>query len=490
MTRLKILATSFAAIVGLTACDGLKEALTAHVDVVARSGSQELSVTRLAELMGGSEVMLRRDVARSIATLWSNYQLVAAAGAHGDTGFTNAEIDKAMWAGLAQVKSKKFYDRVAASWVFNDSSQNEAKYNAGELLAARHILFAAPQNGFTQQKRDSIKNALVKLRAGLTPTNFAAIAEKQSMDPGSRTKGGDLGVFPKGMMVPEFEKAILALKPGEISGIVETQFGYHVILRSTWAQAKGQFNQSYNQVAAQAAESTFLAQLEEKANVQVSSGAAKTVRALVEDVDGYRKDKSTLATWKGGELTAARLAQWVMAFPGSANIRGQLQQAPDSVVPFFIKNIVRNELVLHAADSAKIGVDSAELAEVRNAFRTDLQAVMAGLGVMPAQLADSAKTEAERERVAAGRADAYVQRLLERKAQFFEVRDPVVTILRDKYEARVVASGLDRAVERATKLRAQLDSTKASKQPATAVPTPPAAGATPPAPVPTPAAKP
>ena len=58
--------------------------------------------------------------------------------------------------------------------------------------------------------------------------DFAKLAEQYS-DDGSKTSGGDLGYFTKGKMVPEFEKAAFSLKPGEVSGIVETQFGFHII---------------------------------------------------------------------------------------------------------------------------------------------------------------------------------------------------------------------------------------------------------------------
>jgi len=77
------------------------------------------------------------------------------------------------------------------------------------------------------EKESKAKEVLDKLNKG---ESFSKLAAEYSID-GTRKRGGDLGYFGRGVMVKEFENAAFALKPGEISGIVKTQFGYHIIKR-------------------------------------------------------------------------------------------------------------------------------------------------------------------------------------------------------------------------------------------------------------------
>jgi parvulin-like peptidyl-prolyl isomerase len=107
---------------------------------------------------------------------------------------------------------------------------------AENRAAASHILVAykgSPAGEKVTRTKEQAKaraeEALKKARAG---GDFAALARTYSDDPGSAPKGGDLGTFPRAAMVKPFADATFALKPGEISGLVETQFGYHIIKRT------------------------------------------------------------------------------------------------------------------------------------------------------------------------------------------------------------------------------------------------------------------
>ena len=105
---------------------------------------------------------------------------------------------------VTDADAKKFYD------------QNQAQYRQPAGRHVYHILVP------TQAKARA-------LRAAVNDLNFAQLAAKDSTDPGSKDRGGDLGILTKGQFVPEFEKAAFALKSGQISQPVKTQFGFHLI---------------------------------------------------------------------------------------------------------------------------------------------------------------------------------------------------------------------------------------------------------------------
>lgn len=469
MKRHALLALAAAA--SLAACDGLKEALSAHQETVARAGGQELSVTRLAELLGNSRFPIGKPVAHDLASLWVDYQLLAQAAVKGDSLTDPKAIDAAMWQAMDAAKVRKYYELVSKGFAAGgDSTQAEARYANGEILAARHILLQAPE-GMPPAARDSMKRRLQTIRAGLTPANFAAMAQKYSQD-GSASNGGALGVFPKGAMVPVFEQALVALKPGEISPVVESQFGYHVIYRQPFAEVRQEVMRAANQRGVQTAESTFVARMEAGGNVVVKPNAAKDIKAMAGDLDAHRDDRTVVATSKAGDVTIAKVVRLLDAAPPDQRIADQLKEAPDSVIPLFVRQVVRNDLILRQADSAKVTLDTGEVNNMRRAFTGIVTGSWMGLRVAPKLLADSAKSASDRSRLASARVESYLDALLQQRAQFIDVPKPLETALREKYEYKLNSAGIDRAVEQAQKIRASTDSLRSAGRPASQVPMP------------------
>jgi len=109
-------------------------------------------------------------------------------------------------------------------------AENATKFQGDEQRRASHILFSFGGKTDAASKKAIQDKALeVLAEVKKNPKKFAELAKKYSQDPGSAEKGGDLGVFGRGMMVKPFEEAVFSMAPGAISDLVESEFGYHII---------------------------------------------------------------------------------------------------------------------------------------------------------------------------------------------------------------------------------------------------------------------
>ena len=158
---------------------------------------------------------------------------------------TDAEIQSYYEANKSQFESAESadieyvvlnLDAVKSSLTVNEADlktyyeQNAQRLAAKEERKASHVLIAAAKDAAADVREKAKAEAqalLVKVRA--KPESFADLARKNSQDSGSATQGGDLGYFSKGSMVKQFEDAVFALKKGEISEVVESDFGFHII---------------------------------------------------------------------------------------------------------------------------------------------------------------------------------------------------------------------------------------------------------------------
>jgi len=473
--NIRKLALPLAAVAFVTACDGLKDALTAHTDVAARVEKNELTVTRLGDLLGNTTLQIppNREVASILTELWVSYQLLGVAAARRDSLTDTKLIDEATLGITSTSRLRRFMEKKSAE--FKGDTASEAAYvqASNDLFVARHILFAIP-GGATQQQKDSVKKVAEGVRGRVTSANFSDLAKRYSADPGSKDRGGNLGVFRRAEMVGPFGDAVAALKPGEISPLVETSYGYHIVQRSSYADARPQFAEAIKGVSMAKAESTFYAKVDADSKLTLKSNAPTIAKNATRDLGANRKSDDVLASYKGGALTVGRFITWVESFP-QARIAQQMQQAPDSVVREFVKSIARNEVMLKMADSAGITADTAEQARVYADFHQLVVQFWAGLGIDPSSL-DSARSVPERERLVATRLDAYIERVMAGQANPITVPPPVLNVLMAKYESKMYPAGIDRGVERAKKLRATQDSARTANQPRSQVPLPSAPG--------------
>jgi peptidyl-prolyl cis-trans isomerase D len=131
---------------------------------------------------------------------------------------TLAPVDFMRTVNVSDDEVKKYYD------------ENSAKFQGNEQRRASHILIAFGVSATPEQKQQAkAKAEEILAQIKKDPSKFEQLAVKNSQDPGSAAKGGDLGSFGHGAMVKPFEDAAFSMKVNEVSNLVESEFGYHII---------------------------------------------------------------------------------------------------------------------------------------------------------------------------------------------------------------------------------------------------------------------
>lgn len=144
-------------------------------------------------------------------------------------------------------------------------AENAAKFQGDEQRRASHILITFGKGDAAAKEAAKKKAEQILTEIKKSPSLFGALAKTHSQDPGSAVKEGDLGLFGRGMMVKPFEEAVFGMAPGAISGLVESEFGYHII-KLTEIQGKSQsFDEAKPNILAELMYQKALAKFAEQA---------------------------------------------------------------------------------------------------------------------------------------------------------------------------------------------------------------------------------
>ena len=188
-------------------------------------------------------------------------------------------------------------------------NENITQYETPEQIRASHILLK------TEGKDDAEVKARAEaiLKQAKAGADFAELAKKNSEDEGTAPKGGDLDFFGRGKMVPEFDQAAFALKPGEISDLVKTQYGYHIIKMAdkkvgttrSLADVRQQLTDQIAFERAQAQASDLAQSLQKQISKPADLDTAAAARGLqVQESGFFARDEPILALGGSPEVSA------------------------------------------------------------------------------------------------------------------------------------------------------------------------------------------
>jgi PPIC-type PPIASE domain len=256
----------------------------------------------------------------------------------------------------------------------------EARYRADPEweLTVRHILFFSERWRDAEHRAEAkakAERALDALRGG---ADFAETAARLSEEPGAEGRQGLLTPGREGSWVPEFWAAALALEPGEISPVTETEYGYHILRLEDRSMVP--FAEARSVIARAVAN-----RIEDPAPVlgMWLAGAAMDL-SLAEDVIAVSEtddfgDGALLATWPGGKVTFGEYLDWAAAHPASwsrGGLGGDRDRFRSSVVA-----LAQRKIALAEAARRGLELPAGEVEEIRRAWADQVRGWAATLGL-------------------------------------------------------------------------------------------------------------
>lgn len=372
-------------------------------NVVARAGSVELTVDDVVDLLVDREDLpVTADLVEAVAELWIDYSLLASEAAE-DSTLSDLDFQPMVRAGLDQELLVALRDSaIQVDTIVTDEDLRTLYESSGGNVRyrARHIMLQYPLQA-TQSQRDSVRDRLGELRSRITGgASFEELARSFSQDRGSASAGGDLGFFGPGDMVRPFEDAISGLEPGEVSEIVETPMGLHLIRldereRPVFEDVSSQIATQLRGQRAQEAESVFVSGVEERAGaLTVVDEASAVVRDLAANPSvrlSGRAARRPLVEWPSGALTAGRVLELLRLEPPA--FQQQVADGEDEALDGFLLALARRELLLDEARASGLEASQARADSLAAELSAQIRTAARRLGLLPLERAPGERLE-------------------------------------------------------------------------------------------------
>jgi len=457
------LAVALLGTAGLAGCD----AFSAQSNVVATSAGRKLETDRLVSMLTSIRAPVTPEAAEVITDIWVNMNLFAEARVNGIMSKDSAAVARVMWPQILQSRMQAWQDTLKERRPKPTETSADSAYDAGTARVFQHIIVtpAGTSAADTAAARSKITGVLAQVRKG---GDFGALA-KNNAD-ASKDDMGYLPVGPRGQFVKEFEEPAWGLEPGQVSDVVQSSFGFHLIRRPPKDEARARFTTWLQTELAKKADSSYVADLAKSNNMKLQPNAVKFVKEAVVNLDHARKNGQKLATYRGGAFTVSDFARWLEALPAGAS--RQIANTPDSLLTPFLEGLTQNVLVIRDMDSAKVQVPAANWQALQLAYRATVDQLASSMGLADSAVSDSTKPKAARLDSAASRVNRFMDQLLAGQAQFRPLPPPLAGHLREAGTYKINKAGLTRAIELASAKWKADSAADAGKAPAAIQPAP------------------
>ncbi len=359
---------------------------------LAEADGSRLTVEAAARLIADhSTVPGDSQVVRVVAELWVDYTLLSAR-IEEDGGLASLDVGSATEQPLDEIMLGRLWEEdVSVDTVVADEELTArfATEMPGARATASQILLFFPRNA-TARQRDSVRAVAEGLHGRLVEgADFATLAGRYSGDPGSASRGGSMGTFERGEMLASVDEAVFGLRPGQISGPVETVLGYHLLRLDALEvprldEVGEEFRRRIQQERIAAAEAAYLAGLDSARGLGMAESGLEIARSLAATPPSSLSRgaaRRSLVVWEGGAFSAGDFAEILRNAPDgfAENVAG----ASDEELEGALRQLGRERLVLEEARSRGLGPTEQEADSVANEARSVILGRAEEIGLVP-----------------------------------------------------------------------------------------------------------
>jgi hypothetical protein len=387
---------------GLMSCSAAREGSEGHKNAVARVDGHTLTIEHAAQLLSFADENTAPAlplVVDPFADLWIGYTILISELASPDT-FSNLDFTPLIQRTMDQELAWTLRDETILARLEPSEAELRAAYEEEQPytnVEAYHILIAVPDTA-SEQEADSLSRFAEALRErALAGENFERLARTYSDDAFTAGAGGSLGRVSRGRATPEIEEAVLQMQPG-ISETVRSGLGYHIFrvtdrVERPFEEVRDEYRRVFIERQVGGHEEAYVDSLFEAADIRYAPGAVNMVRQMafapqLERLSSAQRS-AALVRYNGGALTVGEWADFVVK--GSPDTRRAFSS--DSItVAGFLRELVRNKLLVKAANDLGFTVPEEKVDSLREASRRELFTAAAVVGVRREQLVSGERT--------------------------------------------------------------------------------------------------
>ncbi len=283
--------------------------------VAARAGDWTLTESRLAELLVLAQPFPLDSLAvHQFAEMWTSAAALSQRAAAGDSLLGSEAREASTWLDRREaILEIDRRERLGAA-VARDEAEIAQLFAEGSLRLVAHVLRRVGP-ATSSSERLLQQRTIERLLATIAEGGGWNDAVAESEDAESQRRGGLLGVFAAGELPTTLDRAAFRLEPGQVSGVVQSAEGFHIVYRPRFEEVGTLFRDLLAERDLAQADAGAAEGVREARSFAATSGAHVVVARMAEDPAGWLDSEQVLATWDGGALRAAVVARVLAFFP-------------------------------------------------------------------------------------------------------------------------------------------------------------------------------